>query len=80
MYRPPKFTLAGHENIKLLCKCLGFLLRTDDVIISVGDFNLPNINWFDFKVRNDHIPDVFLDFCVYCSAWSAPNGERMYSG
>ena len=65
--------------MKLLCECLDFLCRTDDVIILVGDFNLPNINWSDFEAPNDDIHDVFLDFCVQ-RAWSAPNGERMYSG
>jgi len=38
--------------------------RTHDVIILVGDFNLPNINWSDFEAPNDDIHDVFLDFCV----------------
>jgi len=42
----------------LLCECLDFCVcRTGDVIILVGDFNLPNINWSDFEA-----PYI----CMYC--------------
>ena len=64
VYRPPEFNLIGRQYMKLLCECLEFLCKTEDILILVGDFNLPCIDWVNFEAPSDDIQNVFLDFCV----------------
>jgi len=48
----------------LLKECLVFLCDTEDIIFTVGDFNLPYINWESFDSPEDQIHSVFLDFSL----------------
>ena len=64
-YRPPEINKIGRDYMVLLVECLEYLCDTRDIILLVGDFNLPHVDWNLLDSPDDDIHSAFLKFCVH---------------
>ena len=71
-YRPPS-SISNEPSVKYmrdLCGCIHDLYPVNSVVITCGDFNLPNIDWSVTNCSRCNevtCSDVFLEFFSY--AW-----------
>jgi len=65
VYRPPEFNKIRRDYMVLLVGCLEYLCDTCDIVVLVGDFNLPHVDWNLLNSPDDDIQSAFLQFCVH---------------
>lgn len=63
-YRPPYYDKKASDYLAALIACLESLCETCYNVFIVGDFNLPDICWFDFICLGKHVNfcNAMLDF------------------